>query len=258
MDVSDKPIVLPTRPLPRQPWTVEMLFRMRHLLALKLVGTTAFTWLFFIGYFHLLRHPAYPVTVMPLTALDHLIPFQPQALIAYVSLWLYIGVAPGLQRSFAELVVYGLWVAALCLTGLALFYVWPTQVPPLLAPDVSGVFGFEMLKGVDAAGNACPSMHVAVAMFTAIRVDEVLRRVGAPRSLRVVNGVWLAAIALSTLAVKQHVALDAAAGAVLGIVFALPSLRWRPAPDRPMAADIIVHHRPPGESRAAATTDIAP
>lgn len=257
MTVSEKPIVRPETARPRQPWAVEILFRMRHLLALKLVGTTAFTWLFFIGYFYLLRHPAYPVTVMPLTALDHLVPFQPQALIAYVSLWLYIGVAPGLQRSFVELVVYGVWVSALCLAGLVIFYFWPTQVPPLVQ-DTSGVFGFDMLKGVDAAGNACPSMHVAVALFTAIRVDDVLRQTGAPRLLRSVNGVWFAAIALSTLAVKQHVALDAAAGALLGLAFALPSLRWRPAPLRARAADIIVRHRPHGESRTTATTDIAP
>jgi len=257
MNVVNAPIGSPEKSPPRPPWAVEILFRMRHLLALKLVGTTAFTWLFFIAYFHLLRHPVHPVTVMPLTALDHWIPFLPQALIVYFSLWFYVGVAPGLQRSFAELVVYGLWVGALCLSGLALFYLWPTQVPPLVT-DVTGVFGFDLLKGVDASGNACPSMHVAVAMFTAIRLEDVLRQSGTPPFLRIVNWAWFAAIAFSTLAVKQHVALDAVAGALLGIAFALPSLRWRPAPGTRMGADIILSHRPHSESRTAATTDIAP
>ncbi len=197
------------------------------MLALKLVGITAFTWLFFVAYFHLLRHPVHPVAVMPLTALDHLIPFQPQALFAYLSLWLYIGTAPGLQMRFLELVVYGLWAAALCLTGLACFYFWPTQVPPLLI-DVTGFAGFATLQGVDAAGNACPSMHVAIAMFTVIRLEDVLRRAGAPGGLRVVNRIWFVAIVASTLLVKQHVVLDVAAGALLGIAFAWPSLRWRP------------------------------
>ena len=78
-------------PLPH--WTSELRFRIRHLLALKIVGVTVFTWLFFIGYFQLLRHPVHAMTVMPLTALDRLIPFQPGMLVAYFSLWFYVGVA---------------------------------------------------------------------------------------------------------------------------------------------------------------------
>lgn len=218
---------------------------MRCLFWLKAIGTTAFTWLFFIGYFHLLRNPAFPVTVMPLTALDHLIPFQPYALGAYLSLWFYVGFAPGLQPNFRELLVYGLWIGALCLTGLGLFYLWPTQIPPLTI-DVSGYPGFAMLQGVDAAGNACPSMHVAVAIFTAIRLDQLLRETRTPVGFRVANWLWFAAIAYSTLAVKQHVVLDALAGALLGIAFAYPSMRWRPgraAPSAaPVGADIIGTH----------------
>lgn len=229
-------------PSPLQPWSAEIWLRMRRHFALKLIGTTVFTWLFFIGYFHLLRHPVHAVTVMPLTALDHLIPFQPQLLFAYFSLWVYVGIAPGLQLTFQELVVYGLWVGALCLTGLGLFYVWPTQIPPLNL-DASGFPGFAMLQGVDAAGNACPSMHVAVAIFTALRIEQVLREARTPAVLRLLNAAWFVAIAYSTLAVKQHVVLDAAAGALLGLAFALPSMHWRPAPRhgtaRRIATDII-------------------
>ena len=231
-------------PSPPQTWTADIGLRIRRHLALKIVGVTVFTWLFFIGYFHMLRHPDFAVTVMPLTALDHLIPFQPQALVAYFSLWLYVGVAPGLQLSFRELVVYGLWVGALCLTGLGLFHYWPTQVP--LAAPASDFPGFALLQGVDAPGNACPSMHVAVAMFTVIRIDDVLRRARTPVFVRLLNWLWFAAIAWSTLAIKQHVVLDALAGALLGIAFVLPSLRWRPGPQRVARAifgraDIIPH-----------------
>ncbi|MET3495853.1 phosphatase PAP2 family protein [Variovorax boronicumulans] len=233
----------PPRP---QTWTSDIGLRMRRHFLLKAVGTTVFTWIFFIAYFHLLRNPAFPVTVMPLTALDHLIPFQPYALGAYLSLWLYVGVAPGLQLTFRELVVYGLWIGGLCITGLGLFYVWPSQIPPL-AIDVSGYPGFAMLQGVDAAGNACPSMHVAVSIFTAIRIEHLLRQAGTPVVLRVLNWIWFAAIAYSTLAVKQHVVLDVVAGALLGMAFAFPSLYWRPGKRVPGEApagrtDIIGHH----------------
>jgi membrane-associated phospholipid phosphatase len=234
----DEPIKLPMTPATAQTWAADIGLRFRRMFALKLVGVTAFTWVYFLGYFYLLQHPIHPVTVMPLTALDNLIPFEPSALFVYLSLWVYVGTAPGLQLTFIELLVYGLWVGALCLTGLACFYLWPTQVPPL-AVDVSGFPGFATLQGVDAAGNACPSMHVAVAMFTVIRLEDVLRQAGAPLTLRLANRVWFVAIAMSTLMVKQHVVLDVAAGALLGIAFALPSLRWRPAPARRIGADII-------------------
>ena len=199
---------------------------------LKTGGISAFVWVFFIAYFHVLRYPVQPVTLMPLTALDRLIPFQPQALFPYLSLWFYLGLAPGLMMRVRELLAYGLWAAALCATGLICFYVWPTAVPPLTF-DVSGHPGFALLYGVDATGNACPSLHVATAMFTAIWVDYLLRQLQMPWGLRLGNGVWFAAIAYSTLATKQHVVLDALAGAALGAVFALVSLRlqrgrWNP------------------------------
>lgn len=220
------PLSPQTDRLPPRHWAANLGARMRHLFILKTLGITAFTWLFFIAYFHLLRNPSYPVAVMPLTALDHLIPFQPPALVAYLSLWVYVGIAPAMQWTFRDLVGYGLWIVALCLAGLALFHFWPTAVPQR-APVVTGFPGFSLLQGVDAPGNACPSMHVAVAIFSAIWLNDLLREVRAPRSLRVLSAAWFVAIAYSTLAIKQHVALDAAAGALLGVAFALPSLRWR-------------------------------
>ena len=213
----------------RFPWLTELGQRFRYLWPLKVVGTTAYTWLFFIGYFHLLRHPAYPITQMPLTPLDHWIPFQPSMLIPYLSLWFYVGTAPAFQRNFGELVAYGLWVGGLCITGLGLFYFFPTAVPPLTI-DVSGYPGFAVLQGVDASGNACPSMHVAAAIFTALRLADVLRQARVPAPWRWANTLWFAAIVWSTVAVRQHVVLDALAGAALGGMFALASLRWRSVP----------------------------
>lgn len=217
----------------RYSWRSEVWRRMRCLFVLKAVGTTAVTWLFFLAYFHLLRHPIHPVTVMPLTAIDRWIPFQPPMLIAYFSLWFYVGVAPGFLWRFKELVVYGLWSVALCLCGLAFFYLWPTAVPTLMR-STTDFPGFEMLEGIDAAGNACPSMHVAIAMFTAVYLHDLLRHLRVPPVWRLLNAAWFVAIAYSTLAVKQHVVIDVLAGGVLGAVFALAALRWRPQPGAPV------------------------
>jgi membrane-associated phospholipid phosphatase len=243
------------------PWTANLWLRIRRLFLLKLVGTSAWTTAFFVAYFHLLRHPTRPPFTMPLTGLDHLIPFQPQALFAYLTLWFYVGIAPGLQLKLAELLVYGLWAGALCLAGLACFYFWPTTVPPITF-DISSFPGFSMLQGVDATGNACPSMHVAIAIFSALWLDHILREARAPLPLRVANAVWFTLIAWSTVAIKQHVVLDAVAGAALGLVFALASLRWRPGRAAPLnlaiGADIIDQQRSKAASAAVMSTDTAP
>ncbi|WP_295380596.1 phosphatase PAP2 family protein [Pseudacidovorax intermedius] len=208
------------------PWARELGSRMRERAPLKIVGTTIWVWVFFIGYFYLLRHPARPPLVMPLTWVDAWVPFEPLALVPYLSLWLYVGIAPGLLRGFMPLLVYGFWAGALCACGLMIFYLWPTQIPPLPL-DRADAPGFALLAGIDAAGNACPSMHVAISVFTAVWIEHLLRRVGAPAALRLASLAWVLAIAWSTLATRQHVAWDVVGGTVLGLVFAAASLRWR-------------------------------
>jgi membrane-associated phospholipid phosphatase len=209
------------------PWAVELGHRIRKGFFRTTISTTLLTGLFFIGYFWVQRHPAYSPIMMPQTALDLRIPFQAPALLAYVSVWIYIGFGPGLQRTVRDFAVYGLWLCGLCICGLAIFYFWPTQVPRsmIAATDFPG---FVLLHRIDESSNACPSMHVAVAIFTVVRVDEVLRSMRVPLQLRLINAAWFAAIVYSTLAIKQHLLVDVAAGACLGLVFALMSLRWRP------------------------------
>ncbi len=207
-------------------WWQDVLDRSASLWWLKAAGTTALMSLFFVGYFHTLRHPASPVIEMPLTALDHWLPFQPQALPLYVSLWFYVALPPALLRGLRSLLAYGFWVTALCVTGLICFYLWPTAVPVRLLP--TDFPGFALLQGVDAAANACPSLHVATAVFSAVWLDRILKAIGGRAGVRLVNAVWALAITYSTLAIRQHVALDVLAGALLGLVFAWASLRWRP------------------------------
>jgi hypothetical protein len=219
------------------PWTSEFVRRVRHRFLLKTLGITGFMWLFFLAYFHLLRHPVQPVIVMPLTAVDHWVAFEPTALYAYVSLWIYVGIPAGLTRSLHQLLIYGLWVGALCLCGLAFFYFVPTAVPAMALPvDVAQHPGFALLQGVDAAGNACPSLHVASAVFSALWIARLLRNMAAPGWAHWLNVAWALLIVWSTLATKQHVALDVAAGALLALLFAPPSMRWFPA-DRPWQSE---------------------
>jgi membrane-associated phospholipid phosphatase len=103
---------------------------------------------------------------------------------------------------------------------------------PRLAADIAAPASFDLLRGVDAAGNACPSLHVATAAFSTLWLERMLRELAVPRWLRAANACWFALIVWSTLAVKQHVWWDVAAGLLLALAVALPSLRWRGAAPR--------------------------
>jgi membrane-associated phospholipid phosphatase len=77
---------------------------------------------------------------------------------------------------------------------------------------------------VDAAGNACPSLHVASAVFSLCWMHRILAQLRAPRVLQWLSAVQCVAIVWSTMATLQHVALDVFAGVVVGLAFAAASL----------------------------------
>jgi len=190
----------------------------------KLIGIPLGMTAFFAAYFWLLAHPIHPVTIMPLTAVDRWIAFRPGALPLYVSLWFYVTLAPGLLANRRELASYGLATAGLSIVGLGIFLFWPTAVPtPDAAWPARSAFAF--LKSADASGNACPSLHVAFAVFTAVWLGRLLRRMGAGRPLRALNWLWCAGILYSTIAIRQHVFLDVLAGAAFGAAGAAVHLR---------------------------------
>jgi hypothetical protein len=204
-------------------WLAELTLRARKSLIVTIVGTSALTAVFFAGYFYIQTHPLRTAYEMPLTRIDLLVPFQPGLLIIYLSLWVYLGAGPGLQPNSAEIARYAGWISALGTIALLIFWAWPTRTPAFSTP--THFPGITTLHHVDMTGNACPSMHVAAAIFTALRVNYVFERTGAPLPARLFNGVWFVAIAYSTLAIRQHVVWDVVAGALLGTFFASASLR---------------------------------
>lgn len=191
---------------------------------LKAIGTMLFIGVFFGAYFYLLKHPASTPTPMPLVWLDSMIRFQPLALPVYLSLWIYVSLPPLFIDSRRELYGYGMAMGLMCGAGLAIFYFWPTVVP---APDIdwSRYPNMNFLKNIDAAGNAFPSLHVATALFSSIWLHRSLRRIHGPHWLTAVNALWCAGIIYSTMAIRQHVAVDVGAGLLLGAVAAWLSLR---------------------------------
>ncbi len=217
-------------------WHRRLATRLRAHWRLKTAGIVVCISAFMCVYFILLNHPRYPVTEMPLLPLDHWVGFVPWAVVPYASLWIYIGIAPSLLRLKDEMPRYVAGAAALAVIGCGAFYFWPTRVPDF-ALDWTRWPAVNLLKATDAAGNACPSLHVGFSVLTAIWLHGLLRREGAPRWLHGLNVGWCLLIAWSTMATRQHVALDVGAGALLGSAIALASLYLMPR--RGMATESV-------------------
>jgi len=72
-------------------------------------------------------------------------------------------------------------------------------------------------------------LHAAFAMFTAVVLHGQLTAVRAPRALLACNVLWCLGILYSTIATRQHVALDVIAGSLLA---GAASIAYRPAGSR--------------------------
>jgi membrane-associated phospholipid phosphatase len=210
--------------LPAAAWHRQIAERVAFMWPLKAIGTMGFMSLFFWGYFTVLHNPLTPPFVMPQTPVDTWIGFSPSAFPAYVSLWVYVSLPPALMGNVRSLVDFGLWIGGMCLFCLAVFWLFPTSTPPT-AIDWSAYPEFAMIKGIDAAGNAFPSLHVASAVFSAFWLNRLFFRLGAPRILPWLSVLHCSVIVWSTIATRQHVFLDVIGGVVVGIVFAVLSIR---------------------------------
>jgi len=206
--------------LPDAAWCREVRLRVLTLWPLKALSNSLGLALFFVAYFWVMHHPQADVAVMPLTAVDGWFDFAPAAMPLYASLWLYLGLPIALLRTKRELRACGLAALALSGVGMAIFLFLPTAVPPA-AIDWSLHPGVAFMKHVDAGANACPSLHAAFAVFTAVWLGRLLAEMRSGAALRALNWAWCLGILYSTLATRQHVALDLLAGAALGLVVAL-------------------------------------
>lgn len=212
----------PTRSTQETTWPGGLGPRLKAHWRFKLMAGAIFFIAFFAGYFLLLNFPVFPVREMPVTVLDRLIAFQPDALPLYLSLYLYVLIAPWLLDNKRDLDACCLAMSGLCLAGLVIFLFWPTAIP---RPDSAA---YQPLIAVDKPGNACPSLHAAFAVFSAICIDRLARHLGDRGLVRSLSWLWCLGILYATLATKQHVAVDLVAGTVLGSAWAGLYLRFFP------------------------------
>ena len=201
-----------------------LLARIKRLMPIKALGTTLFIYLFFRAYFWVMENPnATPFTV-PTTPIDDWVPFNIIGLPIYLSLWIYVSLAPALLNSLRALIGYGFWITLMCVACLLFFWFFPTATPPVEI-DISRYPSMAFLR-VDTGLNAFPSLHVASAVFTAAWLRILLRKMGSPGYIQGMNIIYCLLIGWSTMAVRQHVFLDAVSGSLIGLIFAVISIRY--------------------------------
>ena len=202
-----------------------MIARLRAEWRLKLVLLVVINAVFWSAY-ELLAHRAFfPLRSVPVTSLDAAVPFQPDPWAwVYLSQYLFTGTLPLLLTSREAIGRYVAALATMSLSGFAFFLFFPTAGPR--PTEVSGSLAMRWIAACDGTLNAFPSLHAA---FIVCMSRLAWRMFGHEHSRCVVavSVLWGGAILFSTLATKQHYALDLVAGAVLG--WLADRLAWRGA-----------------------------
>jgi membrane-associated phospholipid phosphatase len=158
--------------------------------------------------------PLFPVRIYPQIWLDRMIPFLPSAAWFYLSCFVYAATAGLLVANRRECWRFCWIMVGMGLIANAVFLIHPTAVPPRpVVPDQPYAF----VVGHDGPGNGCPSLHVAFSVFAAFVAHDWLSRFRARRSLRLLSWAWALAVSLSTIAIRQHLAIDFLWGALLGL-----------------------------------------
>jgi membrane-associated phospholipid phosphatase len=156
---------------------------------------------------------------------DEQISFQPHAIFAYLSFFLFIPLAYTLVR--AELLSHlrrAMQISALI--SMTVFVLYPTTVA---SPDItttglaSNLLVF--LRQWDSPQNCLPSLHAALTLIAtwAICHGQTKRR----RLHVIVAMIWACLMVLSIIQVRRHLAIDVIAGLLVGGLAAFLSRRFK-------------------------------
>jgi len=179
-----------------------------------------------VPYFLLQQGTWFPLWTLPTTPLDTAIAFDPGWVYVYASVALLVPLLPLQATHREELVRYAKGLALMCGACFAIFLLFPVQGPRPIG--FAGHETYQALISVDAALNSMPSLHAGLTLYSFLFGYRVLRdgleRVG--RAAYVLCAlVWTGAILYSTLATRQHWAVDLPAGVLLG--WAGHAITWR-------------------------------
>lgn len=141
-----------------------------------------------------------------MTAFDHLFPFVPWMVYPYMSLYLGVFLAAVFlkKRNFMNFV--GMLVFTELLT-YPVFYFFPAVYPmPHFEANNFTTRFLQWCFQADVHNNTFPSLHVSLALGTALIINKANRKAG------LVALVWAVVVAFSTVLVKKHFFIDILGG----------------------------------------------
>ena len=165
-----------------------------------------------------------PTRVLP-TAVDELVPFCAEAMLAYGGIYA-LALTPVCLLADRRVLMRG--VAAytvLLLSAVPIWILWPVTVPrsPVPVHDL-WTWAVALMRFIDPPANCFPSMHVGETVLAALMCWRLDRSTGA------VVAVLAALVWWSTIALDQHWFVDGLFGAGLAVLADAVCFRWRPLP----------------------------
>jgi fatty acid desaturase/membrane-associated phospholipid phosphatase len=156
------------------------------------------------------------------TSIDTHVPFLPMFAVLYVTIGLFLAIAPFAMKTPAHLLPFGIALVFELMVAWFIFYVFPVAAPEVVY-DHTGFVGWFMVLAdkMNLEGNLFPSLHVALATSAAWVYFEFL-----PRKLAIFTGLWASLIVASTVFTRQHYFLDMVGGMLLAITAMLIVRPW--------------------------------
>jgi membrane-associated phospholipid phosphatase len=162
---------------------------------------------------------------LPALPLDRALPVQPEWMLVYGSLYLFMVVLPLLVVRDPALFRRALQgYLAVMIVAYVGFVLYPSTLPRPGELPGSGfaAWSLRLLYTLDPPYNCFPSLHVAYSFVSALTCYRVHRGVGIAAVL------WAALIGISTLYTKQHYVADVVAGTLMGWIAYVVFLRPYP------------------------------
>lgn len=120
---------------------------------------------------------------------------------------------------------YAMGVAVMSAASFLIFYIFPVAAPRVVNLPADGSMAWIVMY--DGPLNAFPSLHAGFLIYTGLLAWRMFGHV-MPRVVAVGGLIWGGLILYSTIATRQHYALDLVAGAALGYV--ADWFAWRMSP----------------------------
>jgi membrane-associated phospholipid phosphatase len=199
------------------PFHFALLRRLRCNLGLKAFLLLTVPTVVTAAYLAIERTIIFPTRSVPLSWLDHAIPFEPRWVWAYLSLYLLNPIGPLLTRSRKDLLRYAGGILFFFVCGFLCFVVLPVAGPRPATAE--GYWLYNQLILVDRAYNSFPSLHAACAVYAVLYATYASGHPSRPALRKVLLSfawLWVGLILYSTIATRQHFAIDLLPGIFLG------------------------------------------